>query len=186
MIPKVTPTMTNRLFISRSVTTQLKSDGKRLGEELEEGFKEKLQVYGMTAPTILVTLLAGLGSFVASCILPMISAFLAYISGTTVSELGSKNGTVLSINRINIVLNTIFFVLGFSVVFSILGVLINSVLSNAASEFTESLNMVGGIIIVSFGIFFAIVYKNSCIKYRKKNFCLKIQNQVIQYHLYLV
>ena len=98
----------------------------------------------MADPTILVALLAGLGSFVVPCILPMIPTFLAYISGTTVSELGSKNGTVLSINRVKIVLNTIFFVLGFSVVFSILGVLINSVLSNAASKFTESLNMVGG------------------------------------------
>ncbi len=58
MIPKATPTMTNRLFISRSITTQLKSDGKRLGEELEEGFKWKLQVYDMTDPTILVALLA--------------------------------------------------------------------------------------------------------------------------------
>ncbi len=122
----------------------------------------------MTDPTILVALLAGLGSFVAPCILPMIPAFLAYISGTTVSELGSKNGTVLSINRINIVLNTIFFVLGFSVVFFILGVLINSVLSNAASEFTESLNMVGGIIIVSFGIFLLLSIKIRALNIEKK------------------
>jgi len=35
----------------------------------------------MADPTILVALLAGLGSFVAPCILPMIPAFLAYISG---------------------------------------------------------------------------------------------------------
>jgi cytochrome c-type biogenesis protein len=42
----------------------------------------------MADPTIFVALLAGLGSFVAPCILPMIPAFLAYISGTTVTELG--------------------------------------------------------------------------------------------------
>ena len=124
----------------------------------------------MADPTILVALLAGLGSFVAPCILPMIPAFLAYISGTTVSELGSKNGTVLSINRTNIVLNTVFFVLGFSVVFSILGVLINSVLSNAASDFTESLNMIGGIIIVSFGIFLLLSTKIRSLNVEKKFF----------------
>ena len=100
----------------------------------------------------------------------MIPAFLAYISGTTVTELGSKNGTVLSINRTNIILNTIFFVLGFSVVFSILGVIINSVLSNAVSEFTESLNMVAGIIIISFGIFLLLSTKIRSLNVEKKFF----------------
>ncbi|MDH5697841.1 MAG: cytochrome c biogenesis protein CcdA, partial [Nitrosopumilus sp.] len=113
----------------------------------------------MTEITILVALLAGLGSFVAPCILPMIPAFLAYISGTTLTELSSKNGTVLHINRVNIILNTIFFVLGFSIVFSILGVIINSVLSSTAGEFIESLNTVGGIIIVSFGVFLLLSTK---------------------------
>jgi cytochrome c-type biogenesis protein len=120
----------------------------------------------MADPTIFVALLAGL----APCILPMIPAFLAYISGTTVTELGSKNGTILLINRANIVLNTIFFVLGFSVVFSILGVLINSVLSSAASEFVESLNIVGGTIIVSFGIFLILSTKIRSLNVEKKFF----------------
>src|SRR3989344_5456289 len=102
--------------------------------------------------TIFVAAIAGLGSFVAPCILPMIPAFLAYISGTTMTELGSKNGSVISINRTGIILNTVFFVLGFSIVFSALGVLINSVLSSTAGEILQSLNYIGGIIIISFGI----------------------------------
>ncbi|MCH9657406.1 cytochrome c biogenesis protein CcdA [archaeon] len=132
----------------------------------------------MADVTILVALLAGLSSFVAPCILPMIPAFLAYISGTTVSELGSKkniNGStesssVLSINRLNIILNTVFFVLGFSVIFSVLGVLINSVLSNATGEITESLNFVGGAIIVTFGIFLLLSTKIRALNVEKKFF----------------
>ena len=124
----------------------------------------------MADPTIFVALLAGLGSFIAPCILPMIPAFLAYISGTTVTELGSKSGSVLSINRVNIVLNTIFFVIGFSVVFSILGVLINSVFSMAVGEFTESLNFVGGTIIVAFGIFMLLSTKIRSLNIEKKFF----------------
>ena len=124
----------------------------------------------MAEPTIFVALLAGLGSFIAPCILPMIPAFLAYISGTTVTELGSKSGSVLSINRVNIVLNTIFFVIGFSVVFSILGVLINSVFSMAVGEFTESLNFVGGTIIVAFGIFMLLSTKIRSLNIEKKFF----------------
>jgi cytochrome c-type biogenesis protein len=124
----------------------------------------------MAELTIFVAVLAGLGSFVAPCILPMIPAFLAYISGTTVTELGSKNGTVLSINRVNIVLNTIFFVLGFSIVFSILGVLINSVLSSTASQYIESLNMIGGSIIVAFGVFLLLSTKIRALNVEKKFF----------------
>ncbi len=124
----------------------------------------------MADPTILVALVAGLSSFVAPCILPMIPAFLAYISGTTVTELGSKNGTVLSVNRLNIVFNTIFFVLGFSVVFSTLGVLINSVLSSAATEVIESLNVIGGIIIISFGVFLLLSTKIRSLNVEKKFF----------------
>ncbi|HJJ22712.1 MAG TPA: cytochrome c biogenesis protein CcdA [Nitrosopumilus sp.] len=124
----------------------------------------------MVEITLAVAVLAGLGSFVAPCILPMIPAFLAYISGTTVTELSSKSGSLLSINRLNIVLNTVFFVLGFSIVFSILGVLINSVLSTTAGEFTESLNFVGGIIIISFGIFMLLSTKIRSLNIEKKFF----------------
>jgi len=130
----------------------------------------------MADPTILVAFGAGLSSFVAPCILPMIPAFLAYISGTTVTDLGSKGGSVLSINRLNIVFNTIFFVLGFSIVFSILGVLINSVLSSATSEFTESLNIVGGIIIVMFGAFLLLSTKIRALNVEKKFFPRKMKS----------
>jgi len=124
----------------------------------------------MADPTILIALVAGISSFIAPCILPMIPAFLAYISGTTVTELGSKNGMALSVNRLNIVFNTIFFVLGFSVVFSTLGVLINSILSSAASEIIESLNIIGGIIIISFGIFLLLSTKIRSLNIEKKFF----------------
>ena len=64
----------------------------------------------MAEITLAVAALAGLGSFVAPCILPMIPAFLAYISGTTLSELNQKDGTkTVSVNRTNIVLNSVFF-----------------------------------------------------------------------------
>ena len=124
----------------------------------------------MTEITTLVALLAGISSFVAPCILPMIPAFLAYISGTTVAEIGSRNSAILSINRANIILNTVFFVSGFSIVFSILGVIINSVLSNTISEYVESLNMVGGVIIMGFGIFLLLSAKIRSLNIEKKFF----------------
>ncbi len=117
---------------------------------------------------IAIAALAGVGSFLAPCILPIIPAFLAYISGTTVADLAQKSGGMLQINRVNIMFNTVFFVLGFSVVFSILGVLINSVLSEAASELADTLNTVGGIIIIGFGVFMLLSTRIASLNMEKK------------------
>lgn len=138
--------------------------------------------------TLAIAALAGLGSFVAPCVLPMIPAFLAYISGTTVSEMARSSpgagaaapagrggrgsgGTAAAatstttttstttadpaaaVSRAGIMLNTAFFVLGFSVVFAAVGALINSVLSDSASGFVSGFNQVGGVIIIAFGAF---------------------------------
>jgi len=125
----------------------------------------------MAEVTIAVAALAGLGSFVAPCILPMIPAFLAYISGTTLSELNQKNGTKLvSINRTNVILNTVFFVLGFAIVFSTLGVIINSTLGGLSSELISGFNQIGGIIIIGFGIFLLLTTKFRSLNIEKKFF----------------
>jgi len=121
--------------------------------------------------TLAVAVLAGLASFVAPCILPMIPAFLAYISGTTLSELNQKSGSnTVTINRTNIVLNSVFFVVGFSVVFSTLGVIINSILVTSAGELVEGLNQIGGIIIIGFGIFLLLSIKINKLNMEKKFF----------------
>ena len=123
----------------------------------------------MTEITLSVAVLAGLGSFVAPCILLMIPAFIAHISGTTLSELNQKSGSkTISINRTNIVLNSIFFVLGFSIVFSTLGVIINSALATSTGELIEGLNQLGGIIIVGFGIFLLLSMKINKLNVEKK------------------
>ncbi len=125
----------------------------------------------MSEVTLAVAALAGLGSFVAPCILPIIPAFLAYISGTTLSELNQKNGTKLvSINRTNIIINTVFFVLGFSIVFSTLGVIINSTLGGLSSELISGFNQIGGIIIIGFGIFLLLTTKFRSLNIEKKFF----------------
>lgn len=125
----------------------------------------------MAEITLAIAALAGLGSFVAPCILPMVPAFLAYISGTTITELNGK-GTVktLSINRTNIILNSLFFVLGFSVVFSTLGVIINSTLGNSTAGLVESFNQIGGIIIIGFGGFLILGTKLRSLNIEKKIF----------------
>ncbi len=120
--------------------------------------------------TLAVAALAGLGSFVAPCILPMIPAFLAYISGTTITELSHKGTSTVTVNRSGVVLNSVFFVLGFSVVFSTLGVVINSVLAGSATELINGFSQIGGIIIIAFGVFLLLTTRFRSLNMEKKFF----------------
>jgi len=119
--------------------------------------------------TLLVATWFGLGSFFAPCILPMIPAFLAYISGSTLSEINQKGASqTIIINRTKIILNTLFFVLGFSLVFSTLGVIINSALTNSSGEIIQGFNQIGGTIIIGFGIFLLLSSKINQLNFEKK------------------
>lgn len=121
--------------------------------------------------TYAIAIIAGLGSFVAPCILPMIPAFLAYISGTTITEMKQQTGSKsIVIKKSNIILNTVFFVLGFSVVFSTLGVLINSTLVGAANQFVSNFNQIGGVIIIIFGTFLLLTLKFNSLNIEKRFF----------------
>ena len=125
----------------------------------------------MAEITIFLAIIAGISSFFAPCILPIIPAFLAYISGITISDLGkSTEPRTISINKTNVILNTVFFVLGFSVVFSALGVTINSLFASSANELISSFNYVGGLVIISFGLFMIASFKIQKLNFEKKIF----------------
>lgn len=64
---------------------------------------------------ILIALLAGFVTFFASCLLPLVPIYLAYLTGLTHRNLSSKN------NRLKIIEHSFLFVLGFIAVFVILG-----------------------------------------------------------------
>ncbi len=59
----------------------------------------------------------------------------------------------------NIFLSSVFFVLGFSVVFSLLGILLQTVLSSVSFEVQKWLGRIGGIIIIVFGLYIAGLIK---------------------------
>ena len=122
----------------------------------------------MVEINILVSALAGTGSFFSPCILPILPAFISYLSGTTINEVQSSEtnsnfkGDTLTIRkstRLNIFLNTVYFVLGFSLIFAVLGVILNSVLSTIGIGFQSTLQSLGGIVIVSFWSVSHSIYK---------------------------
>ena len=124
---------------------------------------------------VLVSALAGAGSFFSPCILPILPAFISYLSGTTLNELQNNNagatGRAVSIKkatRLNIFLNTVYFVLGFSLVFAVLGVVLNSILVTAGIGFQSTLATVGGIVIIAFGSYLILSTRLRKLNFEKR------------------
>jgi cytochrome c-type biogenesis protein len=140
--------------------------------------------------TVLVSALAGLGSFLSPCILPILPGFISYLSGTAANEAKDSQtakteiesygdgaastsrhvqpATVSRSARINIFLNTVYFVLGFSLVFAVLGVLLNSVLVGVGNGFQHSLTSAGGLVIIGFGVYLILSTKLRTLNFEKK------------------
>lgn len=95
-----------------------------------------------------IAFIAGLLSFLSPCVLPLIPAFFSYMSGVSSADFQSRRKVV----QARVFANTIFFVLGFSIVFSLLGVLINSVLSGIGYDLKVWAGRVGGVIIIIFAL----------------------------------
>lgn len=145
---------------------------------------------------VIVSALAGVGSFFSPCILPILPAFISYLSGTTLHEVqnSSNNNSSNTINtitttatsggsaaaaakqsltvkrstRLNIFLNTVYFVLGFSLVFAVLGVILNSVLVTVGIGFQSALQSIGGVVIILFGAYLILSTKLRRLNFEKK------------------
>lgn len=99
----------------------------------------------MTGIPITVAFIAGLVSFLSPCVLPLIPGYLAYLAGAAVGAERAK--------RKEIFLNSVFFVIGFGLVFAALGVLLNTLLSAVAYDVQIWLSRVGGVLIILFGLY---------------------------------
>ena len=117
----------------------------------------------MVEPTIIVSFIAGIVSFVSPCVLPLIPGFLAYLSGTSAGQEGA---------RLKIFLNSVSFVLGFSLVFALLGVLLNTVLERVSYSVQTWLSRVGGIIIILFALYLLGLIKINFLE-REHKFAVK-------------
>ena len=111
--------------------------------------------------TLVTAFVAGVVSFLSPCILPIIPAFLAYLAGESSS--GGASG-----NRFTIFLNSVFFVLGFSIVFAALGVLLNGALSHVAYSAQAWLSRIGGAVVIFFGLYLMGFFKIGFLEYDHK------------------
>ena len=86
---------------------------------------------------------AGLISFLSPCVLPLIPGYISYISGESLGDIVEKQKKIL--------LKTILFSLGFSLVFISFGATA-SFIGNLLLEYSNSLRVVAGLIIIIFSL----------------------------------
>ena len=86
---------------------------------------------------------AGFISFLTPCVLPIIPGYISYITGKNLDE--------IEVNKKSVLLKTILFSIGFSVVFIILGATA-SALGNVLLFLSNELRIVAGVLIILFSL----------------------------------
>src|SRR5574337_10873 len=98
-------------------------------------------------PLPLAAFLAGVLSFLSPCVLPLVPGYVSLISGVGVEELQADEKG----RRRVVLLSSLMFILGFSVVFISLGAVASS-LGRVVREYFPWLIRIAGIIIILFGL----------------------------------
>lgn len=128
----------------------------------------------MTEISFFIAFIAGIISFFAPCIIPLVPAFLGFLAGQKVEE----------VSRWKLFGHTFLFVLGFGTVFSIVGVLLNSILANVAYTTQMWLGRVAGVIIILFGFYLLGFIKPEFLQREHKFRVPKIGNRAVSSFLF--
>ena len=104
----------------------------------------------MLEVTFLGAFIAGVLAFLSPCVLPIIPAYLSYISGVGIEEVQREK----RLFNVRIFLATLFFVIGFSIVFTMLGAGA-SFIGQFLRTYQTEIAKVGGGLVIFFGLHFA-------------------------------
>ena len=102
-------------------------------------------MHGLPLP--LTAFVAGILSFLSPCVLPLVPGYVSLISGATVEDLQAGDRRMLR----TVMLHSLTFILGFSVVFIALGAVATGI-GQFANEYHNLLAKVAGIIVIVFGL----------------------------------
>ena len=111
-----------------------------------KAFRRMIQ--NISIPT---ALFAGFVSFLSPCVLPLVPAYLVYLTGATVEHVASEERPAAS--RRAVLLCALLFVLGFSTVFVGLGASA-SVIGGALRRWSAELSIAAGVVIIVMGLHF--------------------------------
>ena len=107
--------------------------------------------------------LAGFLSFVSPCVLPLIPGYISFISGISLEDIEKKKGQ----NQHAIVISALFFILGFSLIFILLGATA-TFLGSFLLEKASILRKVAGSVIILLGLHMSGLYRIKFLDYEKR------------------
>ncbi|MBU3111648.1 cytochrome c biogenesis CcdA family protein [Clostridium lacusfryxellense] len=112
--------------------------------------------------SVLLAFSAGLLSFLSPCVLPLVPAYVSYLTNSSIEELKNDKTKLLTLYR------SLGFVLGFSIIFILMGISITS-LGKLLTEHKDLFRKIGAVIIIVFGLHTLGVFKVKLF-YREKRF----------------
>jgi cytochrome c-type biogenesis protein len=115
---------------------------------------------------ILASFAAGLFSFLSPCVLPLVPGYLSIISGSSLEQLKAQQGDA-SLRR-TVLLNSIMFIVGFSITFILLGASATWIGQMLVSRM-KLLGQIAGIVLIVFGIHLTGLVKINAL-YKDKRF----------------
>jgi len=118
-----------------------------------------------------IAFFAGFISFISPCILPLIPGYVSFICGTTLNELDNKSKNF-------ILKKSIFFSLGFSLVFISLGATATFIGSFLLQN-SKILSIGSGVIIIFFGMYLLELIKINFLNKSFGNFNIKYSNNLL-------
>ena len=104
-------------------------------------------------PALVIALVAGIMSFLSPCVLPIVPPYLAYMSGVSLNDMSSE-----AMARRRAIVSALFFVLGLSTVFLILGF----TASAFGAFFLQNqvlFAQISGVVIIIFGLHFLALFR---------------------------
>ncbi len=113
--------------------------------------------------SLLAAFIAGLFSFISPCVLPLVPGYISFISGISLEDIkkGEKQ------NKNAIIISSLFFILGFSLIFILLGATA-TFFGSFLLEKAFILKKIGGVIIIIFGIHMSGIYRIKFLDYEKR------------------
>ncbi len=101
--------------------------------------------------SVLVAFTAGLFSFLSPCVLPLFPSYLSFVTGMSVSDLSAD---LTAAARRRVLLHSVAFVIGFSMVFVSLGASFSAA-SAFLLDYRDWIRRIGGALIIVFGLYIA-------------------------------
>lgn len=113
-----------------------------------------------TDVSVILAFAAGMLSFISPCVLPLVPAYIGYLSGRTVQQEATSRALSVS--------HALAFVLGFTVIFSLIFGFTAGLLGQAFAGYLSIIRQVGGLIVIVLGLHLLGIFRIPWLQYDRR------------------